>query len=95
VPRATLNGVTLAESDHTEVIEGNHYFPPGSVKKELFQASDTTTHCPWKGDASYLGVEVGGAVVEDAAWYYPEPKDAAKNIKDHVAFYGNKVDVAG
>ena len=87
MPRATLNGVTLAESDHTEMVEGNHYFPPGSVKKELFQASDTTTHCPWKGNASYLGVEVGGAVVEDAAWYYPEPKSAATQITGRVAFW--------
>ncbi len=95
MPRATLNGVTLAESDRTEVVEGNHYFPPDSVRMELFRESDTTTHCPWKGDASYLSVEADGAVDEDVAWYYPQPMDAAKNIKDHVAFYGNKVEVAG
>ena len=95
MPRAMLNGVTLAESDHTEVVEGNHYFPPDSINSELFQESDTTTHCPWKGDASHMSVEVDGSVVEDAAWYYPAPLDAAKNIKDHVAFYGNKVEVAG
>ena len=95
MPRATLNGVTLAESDHTEVVEGNHYFPPGSVNTELFRPSETTTHCPWKGDASYMSVEVDGSVIEDAAWYYPQPMDAANNIKDHIAFYGNKVDVAG
>ena len=88
MPRAMLNGVTLAESDETVVVEGNHYFPPGSVNRELFRESDTTTHCPWKGDASYLSVE-------DAAWYYPEPMQAAENIRDHVAFYGNKVEVAG
>lgn len=95
MPRATLNGVTLAESDQTEVVEGNHYFPPGSVNRDLFRESGTTTHCPWKGDASYLSVEVDGTRVEDAAWYYPEPKEAAENIRDHVAFYGNKVEVAG
>ena len=94
MPKATLNGVTLAESDHTEVVEGNHYFPPESLNRDLFQASDTGTHCPWKGDASHLSVEVDGSVVTDAAWYYPEPMDAARNIKDHVAFYGNKVEVA-
>lgn len=95
MPRATLNGVTLAESDQTEVVEGNHYFPPDSVKRELFRPSETTTHCPWKGDASHMSVEADGHVVEDAAWYYPEPMAAANNIKDHVAFYGNKVEVAG
>ena len=93
MPRATLNGVTLAESDHTEVVEGNHYFPPESVNLDLFRESVTRTHCPWKGDASHYNVEASGERVEDAAWYYPEPKDAAKNIKDHVAFYGNKVRV--
>jgi uncharacterized protein (DUF427 family) len=70
VPRATLNGVTLAESDHTEIVEGNHYFPPGSVNRDLFRESATSTHCPWKGDASHLSVEVDGTRVEDAAWYY-------------------------
>jgi uncharacterized protein (DUF427 family) len=81
VPRATLNGVTLAESDHTEVVEGNHYFPPGSVKKELFQASDTTTHCPWKGDASYLGVEVGGASSRTPPGTTPSRKTPQKTSK--------------
>ena len=95
MPRAMLNGVTLAESDHTEVVEGNHYFPPDAVRRDLLRESGTSTHCPWKGDASHLSAEVEGSVVEDAAWYYPEPKDAAGNIKDHVAFYGNKVEVAG
>jgi len=70
VPRATLNGVTLAESDHKEIGEGNHYFPPGSVNRDLFRESATSTHCPWKGDASHLSVEVDGTRVEDAAWYY-------------------------
>ena len=93
MPRAIANGVVLAESDHTEVVEGNHYFPPGSVNLDLLRGSETRTHCPWKGDASYLTVEAGGEPIEDAAWYYPDPKDAAKNIRDHVAFYGNKVQI--
>ena len=92
MPRAMLNGVTLAESDETVVVEGNHYFPPGSVNRELFRESGIT-HCPWKGDASYLSVEAAGASVDDAAWYYPEPMEAAENIRDRVAFYGNKVEV--
>ncbi len=91
MPRATVNGLTLAESDHTEVVEGNHYFPPGSVNFDLLRESETRTHCYWKGDASYYAVEAGGERVEDAAWYYPEPLDAAKNIEGHVAFYANKV----
>lgn len=95
MPRATLNGVVLAESDHTEVVEGNHYFPPESVNKGFFEESATTTHCPWKGDASYYTVNVEGEELRDAAWYYPQPKEAAANIKDHVAFYGNKVDIEG
>ena len=93
--RATLNGVTLAESMHTEVVEGNHYFPPVSVNRDYLRESGTQTHCPWKGDASYYGVEVGDELVEDAAWYYPEPKAAASNIKDHVAFYADRVEVEG
>ena len=60
MPRATLNGVTLAESDLTEVVEGNHYFPPGSVNREAFHESDTRTHCSWKGDAGHLSIEVDG-----------------------------------
>ncbi len=81
-----MNGVTLAEGDHTEVVEGNHYFPPGSVNLDFFRESDTRTH---------YTVEVSGERVEDAAWYYPEPKDAAKNIKGHVASYGNKARLEG
>ena len=95
MPRATLNGVILAQSDDTQVVEGNHYFPPNSVNRGVFHPSGTTAHRPWKGDDSHPGVEVDGTTVEDAAWYYPEPMDAAKNIKDHGAFYGNKVEVAG
>jgi uncharacterized protein (DUF427 family) len=95
VPRATLNGRVLAESGSTEVVEGNHYFPPESLNREHFEDSSTTTHCPWKGDASYYTVSVDGEKVKDAAWYYPTPKDAAANIKGHAAFYGNKVNIEG
>ena len=85
--RAQWNGVTLAESDHTVVVEGNHYFPPDAVNREYLLESDTHTTCPWKGLASYYHVEAGGEVNRDAAWYYPEPKAAAAEIKDHVAFW--------
>ncbi len=85
--KATWNGVVLAESDHTEIVEGNHYFPAESVKKEYLKGSDHHSVCPWKGTASYYTVEVDGEVNENAAWYYPEPSDAAKQIKDHVAFW--------
>ena len=91
--RATLNGVVIAESDHTEVVEGNHYFPPGSVHTDYLREGQRHTYCPWKGQASYYGLMVDGDFVEDAAWYYPDPKDAASNIKDHVAFYPGKVEV--
>ena len=93
MPRAIANGVVLAESDRTEVVEGNHYFPPGSVNLDHLRPSETTTHCPWKGDAGHYAVEAGGERIEDAAWFYPDPSDAAEKIKDHVAFYGNKVRV--
>jgi uncharacterized protein (DUF427 family) len=85
--KATWNGAVLAESDRTEVVEGNHYFPPDAVKREFFSDSSTHTVCPWKGTASYYSVEVSGKANPDAAWYYPAPKDAAKNIADYVAFW--------
>jgi len=85
--RASWNGVVLAESDETVQVEGNHYFPPDSVNREYFADSDTHTVCPWKGLASYLTVVVGDSSNTDAAWFYPEPKDAAAEIKDHVAFW--------
>lgn len=91
--KATFNGKVVAESDHTEVVEGNHYFPPESVRKEYLKESNTHSTCPWKGEASYYSVNVEGKDAHDAAWYYPEPKDAARNIKNHVAFYTNKVEV--
>ena len=85
--KATWNGVTLAESDKTEVVEGNQYFPPDAIKREYFQPSETHSTCPWKGEASYYNVVVNGEVNKDAAWYYPQPKPAAAGIKDHVAFW--------
>jgi uncharacterized protein (DUF427 family) len=85
--RATWNGAVIAESDSFEVVEGNVYFPPGAVRREHFAESPTHTVCPWKGTASYYHVVVDGKENRDAAWYYPEPKAAAANIKDHVAFW--------
>jgi uncharacterized protein (DUF427 family) len=86
--KAVFNGQVIAESDETVVVEGNHYFPPQSVKSEFF--SDPTgksTHCPWKGDASYRDVSVDGETAANVAWSYPEPKEKAAEIRDHVAFY--------
>ena len=85
--RATWNGTVIAESDDTVVVEGNHYFPPDSVNRSVMRNSATHTVCPWKGTASYLTVVVDGEENRDAAWYYPEPKDAAKQITGHVAFW--------
>ena len=91
--KATWNGAVLAESDDTVVVEGNHYFPPDSVKREHFRESEKHTVCPWKGTASYYDVVVGSETNKDAAWYYPQPKDAARQIKDRVAFWrGVKVE---
>ncbi|KAK9898126.1 DUF427-domain-containing protein [Cystobasidium minutum MCA 4210] len=93
--KAELEGVVLAESDKTIVVEGNHYFPPGDVKKDLFTDSATHTTCGWKGVASYYNAKLpNGKVVNDAAWYYPDCKEKAKNIENYVAFYKNKVNVA-
>jgi uncharacterized protein (DUF427 family) len=85
--RATWNGAVLAESDRFEEVEGNVYFPPDAIRREYFQESSTHTVCPWKGTASYYSVTVDGQTNADAAWYYPEPKDAAANIRGHVAFW--------
>jgi uncharacterized protein (DUF427 family) len=85
--KAVWNGVVLAESDSTIVIEGNHYFPPLSVRHEYLKASETHTTCPWKGLASYYTVDVDGERNKDAAWFYPAPKQAAGEIKDYVAFW--------
>ena len=85
--KAVWNKATVAESDQTVVVEGNHYFPPQSVNREYLQESSKHTTCPWKGEASYYDVIVDGQVNKDAAWYYPQPKPAADEIKDHVAFW--------
>jgi uncharacterized protein (DUF427 family) len=85
--KAVWRGKVLAESEHTEKVEGNHYFPPGSVKREFFRESATSSVCPWKGTASYYTLAVDGDENADAAWFYPDPKDEAKHIKDHVAFW--------
>jgi len=85
--KAIWNDAILAESDETVVIEGNHYFPPQSVKKEYFTQSDYHTTCPWKGEASYYNIVVDEEANNDSAWFYPDPKEAAKEIKNYVAFW--------
>lgn len=93
MPKATWNGVTIAESPRTVVVEGNHYFPPDSVIAGVLKPSETHSVCPWKGKASYYDVEVNGETNPDAAWYYPDPKPPAAQIRDHVAFWkGVRVD---
>lgn len=85
--KAVWNGGVVAEADTFEQVEGNVYFPPGTINHEYLEPSDYHTTCPWKGQANYYHVDVDGKVNENAAWYYPEPKEAAKGIKDHVAFW--------
>lgn len=85
--RAIWNDVVIAESDATVRIEGNHYFPAASVKREYLHPGDTRTYCPWKGEASYYDVEVDGKRGTAAAWHYPDPKEKAREIKDYVAFW--------
>jgi len=85
--KATWQDTVIAESDKTIVVEGNHYFPSNSIKMEYLSPSDTHSTCPWKGIASYYTLRVGDQTNADAAWYYPEPKEAAKSIKDYVAFW--------
>jgi uncharacterized protein (DUF427 family) len=85
--RAIYNDEVIAESDNTVVVEGNHYFPVDSVKKEFLTESNTHTTCPWKGIASYYNVVVNGNKAEDAAWYYPNPKPLAEGIKGYIAFW--------
>ena len=88
MPKAKWNGVVIAETDNYEIVENNIYFPPESIKKEYFKESDTHSVCPWKGTASYYTIVVNGKLNKDAAWYYPEAKDAAaKNIEGYVAFW--------
>lgn len=85
--KAVWNGETIAESDDTVVVENNHYFPRDDVKMDRLVPSDTSTHCPWKGDASYFSIKAGGVTNDDAAWTYEEPKDAAAQIKGRIAFW--------
>lgn len=93
--RAIWNDAVIAESDRCEVVEGNQYFPPDTVQRALLRESTTHTTCPWKGLASYYDVVVDGKVNRDAAWYYPEPSEAAKQIRNYIAFWrGVTVEVA-
>ena len=85
--KAIWNGATIAESDETVIVEGNHYFPRESVDESLLRDSDTTTICPWKGTAHYHHLEVHGSENRNAAWYYPDPKPAAAEIRDRIAFW--------
>ncbi len=85
--KAIWNGAVLAESDDTVVVEGNHYFPRDAVNKGYLRPSETRTVCPWKGTASYYTLEVDGKTNPDAVWYYPDPKEAARQIRDRVAFW--------
>lgn len=85
--KAIWNGMVIAESNSTQVVEGNQYFPPDSINQEFFIKSETTTVCPWKGTASYYTIKVDDKQNPDAAWYYPAPKNAAMQIKDHIAFW--------
>ena len=90
---AKWNGVVLAQSDKCKVVEGNYYFPAEAIKSEYFSKSKTTTVCSWKGTASYYDINVDGNTNKDAAWYYPQTKDAAKDIEGYVAFWkGVQVD---
>jgi len=91
--KAIWNNTIIAESNETIVVEGNHYFPAEAVNKAFLQASETHTICGWKGTASYYNIAVNGEVNKDAAWFYPETKEAAKNIEGYVAFWkGVKVE---
>ncbi|MGB5596839.1 MAG: DUF427 domain-containing protein [Crocosphaera sp.] len=91
--KAVWNDVILAESDQGEIVEGNYYFPPDSINKQYFKESNTRSNCFWKGEASYYTIEVNGQENKDAAWYYPTPKEKAKNFQGYVAFWkGVKVE---
>ena len=91
MPRASFNGVILAESDDTVVMEGNHYFPPESIDRQFFLPSEHTTICPWKGEASYYHVEANGELNTNAAWFYPDPTPAAARIKGRIAFWNGVI----
>jgi len=90
---AKVNGTVIAESALFEKVDGNVYFPPAALHEEYFKPSKTHSYCPWKGSASYYNIEVNGIVIQDGAWYYPEPKDRFLSNKDYVAFYKNKPDL--
>jgi uncharacterized protein (DUF427 family) len=85
--RATWNGMVIADNERCEIVEGNCYFPPEAVRRELLRRSDTRTTCSWKGEASYYDLVVGGNINQDAAWYYRDPKPAARNIAGYIAFW--------
>ena len=85
--RATWRGLVLADSEDTVVVEGNHYFPRSALREDVLRPSERTTHCPWKGEASYYSLEHEGARSDDAVWYYPQPSEAAAQIRDRVAFW--------
>lgn len=85
--KAIWNETVIAESDNTVVVEGNHYFPKESVNAEFLSESETTTFCGWKGTANYYSLEVNSETNPDAVWYYADPKEAAQEIRDHVAFW--------
>lgn len=87
MPRAIWNGLTIAESDDTVVVEGNHYFPRSALRDDVVRESSMTSVCPWKGTASYYSLEHDGTRTEDAVWYYPDPKEAATAVRDRVAFW--------
>lgn len=88
VAKASWNGATIAVSDATVMVEGNHYFPPESIDRSLLRDSDRTSFCPWKGTAAYFDVIVDGKLNSAAAWTYPDPKEKAEHIRDHLAFWG-------
>jgi len=90
---ATVNGILVAETDSYEVVDGNIYFPPDTIKSNHFSPTSTKTHCPYKGDASYYTVTANKTEVKDAAWYYPEPLESMSKIKGYVAFYKGKAEV--
>jgi len=91
--QATVGGKVVADATEWEEVEGSVYFPPASVRAEYLRKTDLHSTCPWKGEASYFTLDVNGEELQNAAWYYPAPKEKAEHIKDHVAFYKTKVDV--
>ena len=85
--KAIINGTIVAESDSVLIVEGNHYFPPGSIKKEVLTASETRTNCPWKGSARFFHFNNGGNIVKDAAWTYENPEEPARHLMGYLAFW--------